>query len=115
LRYDRPLTSGHSTGFPGKPPWTPDTPRSIVNAGIVRAAPLLVLPECVQMRVEARLMESSAADEVGRLDDSDEQDSRAERIIVEKLTRDLEITAIQPQKPGPASTVKAGQARAPAR
>jgi hypothetical protein len=58
------------------------------------------------MQVEARLMESSAADEVGRLDDSEEQVSRAERIIVENLTRDLAIIAIQAQKPGPASTVR---------
>jgi hypothetical protein len=59
----------------------------MLDVGIVLALVLLVLPEGVQIQVEAGRMTPSIADEVSRLEDPEEQVSWVESIIAENLTR----------------------------
>jgi ParB family chromosome partitioning protein len=75
----------------------------IADANVVRALALLELPETVQMQVEAGRLAPSVAYEVSRLDDAQEQESLAERIVTEKLTREQAVAAVQARKPGQGS------------
>lgn len=72
----------------------------IADTNIVRALALLELPETVQTQVEAGRLAPSVAYEVSRLDTPEEQVGLAERVVVEKMTRDQVADAVKARKSG---------------
>jgi ParB family chromosome partitioning protein len=83
----------------------------IADANIVRALALLELPEGVQTQVEAGRLAPSVAYEVSRLESPEEQASLAERVVVEKLTRNQVADVVKARKQGRgAASTAAGRA-----
>jgi ParB family chromosome partitioning protein len=80
---------------------------SLTQSFVARALALLDLPESLQELVETGQLPAATANEVGRLEQAEDQVEIAQRIISERLTRDEAAEAIRARKAGnPATAAK---------
>ncbi len=86
---------------------------SLAQPQVVRTLALLNLPEAVQSQVEQGTLAPATAYEIGKLDDSEAQTALAERVVLEKLTRQEAVEAVRAEAeslatgPNPTATGKA--------
>jgi ParB family transcriptional regulator, chromosome partitioning protein len=73
---------------------------SIAQPQVVRALSLLNLPDSIQDQVEQGALAPATAYEIGKLDDQADQRAMAERVVVEKLTRQEAVDAVRQRKQG---------------
>ena len=83
---------------------------SLTQSFVARALALLDLPEAIQELVEEGTLPPATACEVGRLERREDQVEVAERVVIEKLTRDQVVAAVQAKNDGRATPERAAKA-----